>query len=129
MWFLAFIFTAILAVFSHGSIVAAESSTSGTDLLFSQACIAWKLVSSRAIGNGWAFSAFCKDDYGVYSWDEHNYLDNCVGVNENGRLVHELSGRMSLQCAECNNNEDWLDYTVQKMIYEPRLTLEQGSYD
>jgi hypothetical protein len=106
MWPIAFILTSLLAIFPSGTSADNQVSAAAPQL-FSKVCVAWHLSASKLIGQGWVFSGFCKNSKGVYGWDDNNLLDDCVGVDDNGRLTHKFYGMMSGRCAECNDNNGW----------------------
>lgn len=114
MLFIATILASFLAVFPFGTIAEAVASTGGPTL-FSHACVAWHLSASRHIGWGWVLSGFCKNSTGpgIYTWDDSNLLDGCIGVDDNGVLIHSVNGYMSRKCAECNNNNGWQVYQAK----------------
>lgn len=114
MLFVTAILAIFLAVFPFGTIGQAEASNEHP-ALFSHACVAWYLSASRQIGLGWVLSGFCKNTTGpgIYTWDDSNLLDGCIGVDDKGFLIHSIGGYMSRKCSECNNNNGWQVYQAK----------------
>lgn len=105
MWPITLFLTGLLAIFASG-IKAKTEGSAASPQLFSQACITWKLSFSNVMAEGWILSAYCKDSEGAYCWNDNNYLDDCVGTDSDGALIHEpKGGDVTTHCPQCNNND------------------------
>lgn len=105
MWPIILFLTALLGFFPSGIGAETEDSTPPYQN-FSKACVSWNLSASRLVGEGWVLSGFCKNSEGTYCWDD-TLLNNCLGTDGDGGLIHEPNGNLSGHCPQCNDNNGW----------------------